>query len=61
MMPDNIIDMHNISKTDLLGETKVHALHAVSFTLARGEIVALETPSGSGKSTVLNLCGLLDK
>lgn len=42
------------------GET-VYALRDVNFTLARGELVAIEGPSGSGKSSLLNVLGLLDR
>ncbi|MFD5543911.1 ABC transporter ATP-binding protein, partial [Streptomyces sp. NPDC127079] len=42
------------------GNTAVHALRGVSFTVPRGELVALRGRSGSGKTTVLNLVGGLD-
>ena len=59
-MKDKILEIQNVSKTYHMGETTVRALHSVSFTISRGEIVALQGPSGSGKSTLLNICGLLD-
>ena len=43
------------------GETKVHAINNVSFSINRGEFVLIVGPSGSGKSTLLNMIGLLDK
>jgi putative ABC transport system ATP-binding protein len=43
------------------GAAAVHALRGVSFTLPRGELVALKGRSGSGKTTLLNLVGGLDK
>jgi putative ABC transport system ATP-binding protein len=42
------------------GDTAVHALRGVSFSVPRGELVALKGRSGSGKTTVLNLVGGLD-
>ncbi|MEV0323868.1 ABC transporter ATP-binding protein [Streptomyces sp. NPDC050658] len=42
------------------GPAAVHALRGVSFTVPRGELVALKGRSGSGKTTLLNLVGGLD-
>ncbi|MFI0982782.1 ABC transporter ATP-binding protein [Streptomyces sp. NPDC021093] len=43
------------------GAAAVHALRGVSFTVPRGELVALKGRSGSGKTTLLNLVGGLDR
>ncbi|MGW7417890.1 ABC transporter ATP-binding protein [Streptomyces sp. NPDC054863] len=43
------------------GAAAVHALRGVSFTIPRGELIALKGRSGSGKTTLLNLVGGLDK
>ena len=56
----DLLEVRNISKTYGSGETAVHALKHASFTVPKGEFVAVVGESGSGKSTLLNLIGALD-
>ena len=56
----NLLEVSNICKTYGSGETAVHALKKVSFSIPKGEYVAIVGESGSGKSTLLNMIGALD-
>ena len=56
----NLLEVNNICKTSGSGETAVHALKKVSFSVPKGEYVAIVGESGSGKSTLLNMIGALD-
>ena len=56
----NLLEVRNICKIYGSGETSVKALKDVSFSVPRGEYVAVVGESGSGKSTLLNMIGALD-
>jgi putative ABC transport system ATP-binding protein len=55
------IELSAIERIFTLGDSEVHALHALDLCIDAGEYVAIMGPSGSGKSTQLNLLGLLDR
>lgn len=55
-----ILDVKNLSKIYGKGETRVRALDNVSFSVNKGEFVAIVGPSGSGKSTLLHILGGVD-
>jgi NitT/TauT family transport system ATP-binding protein len=55
------IDVRGLSKSFQLGGSTIEAVRDVSFSVRRGEFVALLGPSGSGKSTILNMIATLVK
>jgi len=57
---DLIIRAEAVDKTYDTGKIEVHALRAVTFSVPRGEMVAIMGPSGSGKTTLLNCLSGLD-
>ncbi len=55
-----IINAQHVGKRYQRGKVEIEALKSISFSLHRGEFLAITGESGSGKSTLLNLCGALE-
>lgn len=56
-----ILKVEHLTKIYGTGKTQVKALDDVSFTVDKGEFIAIVGASGSGKSTLLHLIGAVDK
>ena len=56
-----ILKVENLVKTYGKGENQINAVDNVSFTIDKGEFVAIVGASGSGKSTLLHLLGGVDR
>jgi putative ABC transport system ATP-binding protein len=56
-----VLDVRDLRKIYRLEDIEVRALDGVTFTVSRGEFIAIMGPSGSGKSTMMNILGCLDR
>ncbi|HEX9078853.1 MAG TPA: ABC transporter ATP-binding protein [Desulfuromonadaceae bacterium] len=56
----DVVRLDKVTKVYTMGDQRVEALAGISFTVDRGEFVAIMGASGSGKSTCMNILGCLD-
>ena len=56
----DVVKVTDVTKVYVMGDQRVEALRGVSFSVRRGEFVAIMGASGSGKSTCMNMIGCLD-
>ena len=54
------VEFDDVCKSYKMGEVEVHAVHGMTFSIERGELVVIVGPSGAGKTTVLNMLGGMD-
>ncbi len=55
-----MIDIKNIHKSYVTGQSKLHVLKGIDLEIKAGEMISVMGASGSGKSTLLNILGILD-
>ena len=56
-----LMQIQHLSKVYGQGENQVRAVYDISFTVEKGEFLAIIGPSGSGKSTLLHILGGVDR
>ena len=56
-----MLQLKNIVKNYVSGDTEVHALKGINLSFRKSEFVSILGPSGCGKTTMLNIIGGLDK
>ncbi len=56
-----LVRLEEVARVYRMGDVALHALRGISFSIQRGEMVAVMGASGSGKSTLLNVVGTLDR
>jgi len=56
-----LIEVKDLTKQFVMGETVVHALRGATFQITRGSFVAVMGPSGSGKTTLMDILGCLSR
>lgn len=56
----SVVELIDVRKHYMLGETRVDALRGISLNIGKGEFLAIAGPSGAGKTTILNLIGCID-
>ncbi len=61
MTASRVIEISDVIKIYQLDGLEVRALNGVTFSVTRGEFVAIMGPSGSGKTTMMNILGCLDR
>ncbi len=55
-----LIEIKDLKKNYLLGDTEIPVIHGINLNIEKNEYVAIMGPSGSGKSTLMNILGCLD-